>query len=1055
MERILFVLVIVLVSSIGGGCYKINGTKIENCVTTACNDIIDSSDMEYQLDCTGCGGDPYPSIQFLYNFTINCENETSEIASGISYILPLCMDNVFIHEDMLIPGAMEYFTFQNITFGDANLQEGMKACNNETILKLLAAIARCNINLSICENCPFKFDGERCNVTYDVNSFEHYSIPSSIPTASTPTSTSSSTTSSSMPTSSIPTSTNYYEIDGTVIVNNSPDSVISAPQKYQLNCPNCTETGETGDYVTLIYRHPFVINCPSGSNNEADSNTFERSLIKIPSCSSSSLAILLKELTADNTATPTDYSDMSKQNYSCDDETVVIKLIAATLVCNGLKNITQECKFVLNHTQTCKVIYQNMSPTTTTPTIRITTTTTTTTTTLAPATTASVPTSVPTSMPTSSIPASSASSTSSSTTSSSIPTTMPSSTPTSTNYYEIDGTVIVNNSPDSVSSAPQKYQLNCPNCAETGETGDYVTLIYRHPFMINCSSERGDGTDSNTFKRSLIKIPSCSSSSLAILLKELTTDNTATPTDYSDMSKQNYSCDDETVVIKLIAATLVCNGLRNITQECKFVLNHTQICKVIYQNMSTTTTTTDSLITQIAFFITPISVILALIILAILIVVTVIVCYRLRSRHDDNSGKEVYACIDESSASFQMTTRGVNVTNIEVNNNSNITTDAMYADIIENNMGGRIRSNSKDSQDSQDIQPSDPVLSADPVVLQANVSYTKFVEGEVADTKLYQELPYIKNQSAYSVASNPLYNFSPAKPFIEPSSSLPELESAFKCGLYQIETGALELGEMFASGQFGVVYRGIYKTEKGDIPVAVKALKDSVSKDTLAAFIREAAIMAQFSHPNVLRLLGVKTTEQPWMIVTELLKTELRELLLKIRNEQSLTNVLRRVLMKFTVEIADGMEYLAMRNFVHRDLAARNVLVAKDLTIRIADFGMTREVGSENSYYTSSGGIVPLRWTAPEAVFFQKYSEKSDVWSYGMTLFEIWTLGDKPWGSATNEKIIETLSTMTCISPPPDCPETVERIMLETWRHEKVDRPTFTGVRAMLSSLTL
>ena len=122
---------------------------------------------------------------------------------------------------------------------------------------------------------------------------------------------------------------------------------------------------------------------------------------------------------------------------------------------------------------------------------------------------------------------------------------------------------------------------------------------------------------------------------------------------------------------------------------------------------------------------------------------------------------------------------------------------------------------------------------------------------------------------------------------------------------------------------------------------------------------------------------------------------------------------------------------------MHRDLAARNVLVAKDFTVRIADFGLSRRVGSENDYYTSSGGMLPLRWTAPEAVLYQKFSEKSDVWSYGMTLYEIWSLGERPWGDATNQEIIDALSLGESISPPRGCPEVVGRVMMETWKHDK------------------
>ena len=165
--------------------------------------------------------------------------------------------------------------------------------------------------------------------------------------------------------------------------------------------------------------------------------------------------------------------------------------------------------------------------------------------------------------------------------------------------------------------------------------------------------------------------------------------------------------------------------------------------------------------------------------------------------------------------------------------------------------------------------------------------------------------------------------------------------------------------------------------------------------------------------------------------------------------------ILPSLLFKFSHEIAAGMEYLAGVNFIHRDLAARNVLVAKDMTIRIADFGMSREVLSESNYYTSSSNTIPLRWTAPEAVLYKKFSEKSDVWSYGMTLFEIWTLGDKPWGESTNEEIIEALTVKQSPALPPDCPEGICRVLIETWRGDKNNRPTFSEVRVLLSGVSI
>ena len=149
------------------------------------------------------------------------------------------------------------------------------------------------------------------------------------------------------------------------------------------------------------------------------------------------------------------------------------------------------------------------------------------------------------------------------------------------------------------------------------------------------------------------------------------------------------------------------------------------------------------------------------------------------------------------------------------------------------------------------------------------------------------------------------------------------------------------------------------------------------------------------------------------------------------------------------------MEHLSEKHFIHRDLAAMNVLVAKDLSCRIAYFGMSRELNSDSDYYTSSGGRIPLRWTAPEAVFYQKYSEKSDVWSFGMTLFEIWSLGDKPWGNdTTNEVIVEGLSVGRKLSPPTGCPRDVYSIMVDTWIMDPSSRPTFSRIYSNLTNIS-
>ncbi|XP_049563456.1 tyrosine-protein kinase Fer isoform X4 [Orcinus orca] len=207
------------------------------------------------------------------------------------------------------------------------------------------------------------------------------------------------------------------------------------------------------------------------------------------------------------------------------------------------------------------------------------------------------------------------------------------------------------------------------------------------------------------------------------------------------------------------------------------------------------------------------------------------------------------------------------------------------------------------------------------------------------------------------------------------------------------------LGELLGKGNFGEVFKGILKDKTA---VAVKTCKEDLPQELKIKFLQEAKILKQYDHPNIVKLIGVCTQRQPIYIIMELVPGgDFLSFLRKKKDEIKL-----KQLVKFSLDAASGMAYLESKNCIHRDLAARNCLVGENNVLKISDFGMSRQ--EDGGVYSSSGlKQIPIKWTAPEALNYGRYSSESDVWSFGILLWETFSLGVCPYPGMTNQQARE------------------------------------------------
>ncbi|CAL8349879.1 tyrosine-protein kinase ZAP-70 [Gadus morhua] len=255
----------------------------------------------------------------------------------------------------------------------------------------------------------------------------------------------------------------------------------------------------------------------------------------------------------------------------------------------------------------------------------------------------------------------------------------------------------------------------------------------------------------------------------------------------------------------------------------------------------------------------------------------------------------------------------------------------------------------------------------------------------------------------------------------------------------QLVMDEVELG----SGNFGCVKKGVLKTtennENGQIDVAIKVLKnenESLVKDEM---MREAEIMHQLSNAYIVRMLGLCQAESLMLVMEMASAGPLNKFLQSNKSSVSVEGIVRLM-----HQVSMGMRYLEEKKFVHRDLAARNVLLVNQNFAKISDFGLSKALGADDRYYKArTTGKWPLKWYAPECISFHKFSSKSDVWSFGVTMWEAFSYGGKPYRKMVGTQVVDYIKEGNRLERPSQCPEQMYQLMMDCWTYNHEDRPDF------------
>lgn len=279
------------------------------------------------------------------------------------------------------------------------------------------------------------------------------------------------------------------------------------------------------------------------------------------------------------------------------------------------------------------------------------------------------------------------------------------------------------------------------------------------------------------------------------------------------------------------------------------------------------------------------------------------------------------------------------------------------------------------------------------------------------------------------------------------TGNLDQEHASTGCVPREIDRRNITLVDRIGGGAFGEVWKGTLdeSSAKAGVPaylVAIKTVKADAGSAAEDELLTEATLMAQVPlHPNLVSIVGVITRGQPLMLVVSYCEGGSLQSFLRAIDTSQVTPAVR---IRIGAHITDGMAFLGAHRFVHRDLAARNVLVGAGNVFKVADFGLSRGTTGSDNYYRSANGVFPIRWTSPEAMIEHRFTAASDVWSFGITMIEVYQDGGPPYPGLSTAEVAAKVREGHTHPQPPLCPDSVFAVIERCFDANPAGRPSFT-----------